>query len=101
MKTIQPDLILMWPTHLDYPGFRIQLLRDRKYFNRIIIGWNNCSCDPVAAQEIIPFLEGEMSESKIDFVSQFEVGAYPSPCWVTRNIGACLRRVTSDWILIL
>lgn len=98
MATIKPDLIVCWPTTLDYPGFRSQLKKYRDCFAKVIIAFSNHHAFPEIHSWFPAWLEQAMVDDNVEFISWEEVQADSSPDWAQRLSNCAWKRVTSPYM---
>jgi len=97
---IKPDMLVAWPTTLDYPAFRIHLKEYRHLFEKIIILWSNHNAYMRFAGKNIKFIEKELSELKVEFQSYREADAQPDKDWANRLYRAGFKKSTSRYVLL-
>jgi molybdopterin-guanine dinucleotide biosynthesis protein A len=87
-KLPKPDVLITWPSGVDYPICRFQLQNFRSFFNQVII-----SIYPHGQPDFTSFLKQVMK--KTTFV---DVAFHPVK-WRENCVMAGLEKVKSDWVL--
>lgn len=91
---IKPDLIVCQPSHVDYPLFRYNLKRFRRYFENVYITLTQDSITP----DLRPFLIETMQD--VTFVRPPE--AADRPDWRDRAVREVLINFSkSEWVLFM
>jgi hypothetical protein len=85
---MKPDIIVTWPSGIDYPLFRLQCKLFKKYFNEIII-----VTYPHGSPDYRPWLKKNFPEAT--FVESGESG----PAWRETAVNLGLDHSKSDYVL--
>ena len=93
---IKPDLLVVQPIHLDFPGFRYQVSKFRHYFNKVIIAWSQHNLEI----DVCDWVENVSKKDDITFVSWQEVQAHSAPDWGQRVISTSMNYIKSSYVLI-
>lgn len=86
---IKPNLLTVFPTHMDYPLFRYNLTRFRKYFNEVIIAFSPGLKD----RNMEPFIRRSLKDCI------FVTPGIEFSDWRQNAVRAMLRKSCSDYIL--
>lgn len=90
---MKPDLIVSWPTHLDFPLFRERIHKDRNQLHRVTISFTNMQ---TAFPNYRPFIEKQLKDDKVIFVD-------PEPIisgkdWRHVAVTKALKEAAGDWV---
>lgn len=96
----KPDLFLVQPIHLDYPGFRKQLRKYRDNFAKVVIAWSNHNVLQEYSCWMVDWVQEAMKDDDVEFVPYQEVEKEASQDWGQRLYLAGMKRITSDRLLI-
>lgn len=92
MEQILPDLILVWPRHLDFPLWREQLKEHRSRFNRAIIVFTNMNVGEDLRPSLIPLL----AVDQVLFLENDEVEGDED--WRDVAVNKALEYSDSEWV---
>lgn len=87
------DLIVTWPTHLDYPLFRQLIKKDRKQFNKVFVVFTEMNAGTADYKQ---YIKEAMAKDRVTFVE-------PEPSkagsdWRNVAINSALPLSDSEWI---
>lgn len=89
----KPDIIVVYPTHIDFPLFRYQIRKYRNMFDQVIIGFSN-HYRPIDIRE---FTRDSMKSDDIIFIEQSASGLD----WRDSMVNECLNSSTSSRVLFM
>jgi len=88
---ILPNILITQPTHVDFPLFRYQMEKYKKYFNKLII----CFSPGIKDRNLEEFFRKNMPDA--EFVMPYS--NYPD--WRQNSMMALLNRSNTDYVILL
>lgn len=89
---IQPDILTVFPRHLDYPLFRLRMRQWKDYFGKIFVGMTKKSF----YEDNAPFLREAMPYAFMDFAQEtFRKD------WRDEAVNSLLEQSVSEWVCFL
>jgi hypothetical protein len=91
--SIQPDVILTWPRHCDYPMWRAQLQCYRHRLGRIIVVFSEHHVGP----DLRPWVRKQLEWADVEFLEVSRVGQD----WRDVAVNDGLDAADADWVLFM
>lgn len=84
------DIVLTWPTSMDYPIWRSFIRKNRHLFGKVLIAF----MDAHRKEDYTSFVKQAMSDDGVTFVEGYQV----KEDWRDSAVQACLKQANAEWI---